>query len=86
MQIAVLRVPLLLFLFRGPPTRPGPSDKVAHWREDPAIYVLQMFTFSKDTSKSACGALPAQQTLKAHCRDGWASPRFINVAAGPAAS
>lgn len=65
MQIAVLRVPLLLFLFRGPPTHPGASDKVAHWREDPAISVLQTFTFSKDTSKSVWGALPAQQTLTA---------------------
>lgn len=49
----------IAFPFQMYPRHPaGPSDRVTHWREEQAIYVLQMFTFSKDTSKSAYGAHP----------------------------
>ena len=40
-------------------------------------------TFRKDTSKKACGAHPAQQTLKTFCPDGWSlSPHLINISIG----
>ena len=50
--------PLLPFLFRcAPAPGPTPPTRLLIVREQ-AIYVPQMFTFSKDTSKSAHGALP----------------------------
>lgn len=84
MQIAVLRIPLLPFLFRRPPRpHPGPLTRLLIGGKSELFTFFRCLPSVKTLQRGLMGLTLAQQTLKTYGCDGWSlSPDFINISPG----